>query len=121
MRSTTAVGIDRSREAGPDATTLLNFRRLLERDGLTKRIIETIKAHLVEKGLTVREATIVDFTLITAPPSTKNREKARAPQVQQTKERDQYYFGMKAYIGVDANCGLMHLLATTAANTGELT
>ena len=67
------VGIDLSRESAPDATTLLKFRRLLETHGLTQRIFETINAHLAERGLLLRQGTIVDATLIAAPPSTKNR------------------------------------------------
>lgn len=115
------VGIDLSRESAPDATTLLKFRRLLERHGLTKRIFETINAHLADRGLMMREGTIVDATLIAAPPSTKNREKARDPEMHQTKKGNQYYFGMKAHIGTDAHSGIVHSLVTTAANVADVT
>ena len=84
------VGIDLAREAAPDATTLLKFRRLLETHGLTGRIFEAIKTHLADKGLMMREGTIVDATLIAAPPSTKNRTKARDPEMHQTKKGKQW-------------------------------
>jgi IS5 family transposase len=114
------VGIDLSREDAPDATTLLKFRRLLECHGLTRRIFETINAHLAEQGLMLREGTIVDATLIAAAPSTKNRAKARDPQMHQTKKGKQWYFGMKAHIGADAHTGLVHSLKGTAANAADV-
>lgn len=117
----TFVGIDLSREAAPDATTLLTFRRLLEKHELTRRIFEAIKAHLAEKGLLMREGTIVDATLIAASPSTKNKAKARDPEMHQTRKGNQWYFGMKAHIGVDAASGLVHTLVGTAANVGDVT
>lgn len=115
------VGIDLSREAAPDATTLLKFRRLLERHGLTRTLFETINAHLAEQGLLLREGTIVDATLIAAPPSTKNRDKARDPEMHQTKKGNQWYFGMKAHVGVDAHSGLAHTMVGTAANVADVT
>lgn len=96
------VGIDLSREAAPDATTVLNFRHLLERHQLTEAIFNTINGHLAEKGLFLREGTIVDATLIAAPPSTKNEDGQRDPEMHQTKKGNQWHFGMKAHIGVDA-------------------
>ena len=81
------VGIDLSRESAPDATTLLKFRRLLETHGLTQRIFEAINAHLAERGLLLRQGTIVDATLIAAAPSTKNRQKARDPQMHHRPKR----------------------------------
>jgi len=114
------VGIDLAREAAPDATTLLKFRRLLETHGLTLKIFEVIKAHLAEKGLMMREGTIVDATLIAAPPSTKNRTKARDPEMHQAKKGNQWYFGMKAHIGVDAESGLVHTVAGTAAHVSDV-
>ena len=115
------VGIDLSRESAPDATTLLKFRRLLETHGLTQRIFETINAHLAERGLLLRQGTIVDATLIAAPPSTKNRQKRRDPEMHQTKKGNQWYFGMKAHIGADAHSGLVHTVVATAANVGDVT
>ena len=115
------VGIDLAREPGPDATTLLKFRRLLEPHGLTKRIFETINGHLAQKGLMMREGTIVDATIIAAPPSTKNRDKARDPAMHQAKKGNAWHFGMKAHIGVDLESGLVHTLVGTAANVSDVT
>lgn len=115
------VGIDLGRESAPDATTLLKFRRLLETHELTRKIFEVINGQLAEKGLLMREGTIVDATLIAAPPSTKNRDKARDPDMHQTKKGNQWYFGMKAHIGVDADSGLVHTVLATAANVADVT
>lgn len=115
------VGIDLSREPAPDATTLLKFRRLLEKQGLTRRIFEAINAHLAAKGLLLREGTIVDATIIAAPPSVKNRDKARDPEMHQVKKGNQWHFGMKAHIGVDAASGLVHTVVGTAANVADVT
>ena len=115
------VGIDLSRESAPDATTLLKFRRLLETHHLTESIFNGINAHLSQKGLLLREGTIVDATLIAAPPSTKNREGKRDPEMHQTKKGQQWYFGMKAHIGVDAYSGLVHTVVGTAANVSDVT
>jgi IS5 family transposase len=114
------VGIDLVGEAAPDATTLLKFRRLLEAHELTRKVFEVIKAHLAEKGLMMREGTLVDATLIAAPPSTKNRAKARDPDMHQTKKGNQWHFGMKAHIGVDAESGLVHSVVGTAANESDV-
>jgi len=109
------VGIDLNREAAPDATTLLKFRHLLEAHQLTESIFNAINAHLAEKGLFLREGTIVDATLIAAPPSTKNKEGKRDAEMHQSKKGNQWYFGMKAHIGVDAQSGLVHTLDVTQA------
>ena len=114
------VGIDLSREDAPDATTLLKFRRLLEAHELTRKIFETINAHLAEKGLMMREGTIVDATLIAAPPSTKNDAKGRDPEIHQTKKGKNWHFGMKAHIGVDAKSGLVHTVIGTPANVSDV-
>ena len=115
------VGIDLSRESAPDATTLLKFRRLLETHQLTESIFNAINAHLAKKGLLLREGTIVDATLIAAPPSTKNREGKRDEEMHQAKKGQQWYFGMKAHIGVDAQSGLVHTVIGTAANVSDVT
>lgn len=115
------VGIDLSREAAPDATTLLKFRHLLEAHQLTESIFNAINAHLAEKGLFLREGTIVDATLIAAPPSTKNKEGKRDAEMHQSKKGNQWHFGMKAHIGVDAQSGLVHTLVGTAANVHDVT
>jgi IS5 family transposase len=115
------VGIDLACESAPDATTLLKFRRLLEEHGLTRTLFETINAHLADKGLMMREGTIVDASIIAAPPSTKNRANARDPQMHQTRKGKQWYFGMKAHIGTDAESGLVHTVVGTAANVADVT
>ena len=114
------MGIDLSRESAPDATTLLHFRRLLEEHELTRAIFEAIKGHLADQGLLLREGTIVDATIIAAPPSTKNRAKARDPEMHQTKKGNEWHFGMKAHIGVDAVSGLVHTVVGTAANVSDI-
>ena len=115
------VGIDLSREAAPDATTLLKFRRLLETHQLTECIFNAINKHLAEQGLLLREGTVVDATIISAPSSTKNQSGQRDPEMHQTRKGKQWYFGMKAHIGVDAASGLTHSLVTTAANVNDVT
>ena len=115
------IGIDLNREAAPDATTLLRFRRLLETHGLTQSIFTAINTHLAQKGLLLREGTVVDATIIAAPSSTKNRGRQRAPEMHQTKKGKQWYFGMKAHIGVDADSGLTHTVVTTAAHVSDVT
>lgn len=115
------VGIDLAREAAPDATTLLKFRRLLEEKGLTDSIFNAINAHLAEKGLFLRQGTVVDATIIAAPPSTKNRSGERDPEMHQAKKGNQWHFGMKAHIGVDAESGLVHTVIGTAANVNDVT
>lgn len=115
------VGIDLSRESVPDATTLLKFRRLLQDNDLTRALFDEINAHLAEQGLLMRAGTIVDATIIAAPSSTKNAEKARDPEMHQTKKGNQWHFGMKAHIGVDAESGLVHTVIGTAANVADVT
>ena len=115
------VGVHLSREAVPDATTVLKFRRLLETHQLTRAIFQTINGHLAEQGLMLREGTIVDASIISAPPSTKNKAGERDPEMHQTKKGNQWFFGMKAYIGVDADSGLVHTLIGTAANVADVT
>jgi transposase, IS5 family len=115
------VGIDLAIESVPDATTLLRFRHLLEKHALTQRIFEEINAHLAEKGLFMREGTIIDATIVAAAPSTKNKAKQRDPEMKQTKKGNQWYFGMKAHIGVDAVTGLTHSVAATSANVADVT
>jgi len=114
------VGIDLAREQVPDATTLLKFRRLLEQHELTKAIFEEVNVLLAERGLLMREGTLVDATIIAAPSSTKNKEKQRDPEMHQTKKGDQWYFGMKAHIGADAESGLVHSVHVTSANQSDI-
>ncbi|MCG3171195.1 MAG: IS5 family transposase ISBmu2 [Pseudomonadales bacterium] len=115
------VGVDLAAESAPDATTLLKFRRLLETHGLTQRLFDTINAGLESAGCLLRKGTIVDATLIAAAPSTKNRAKARDPEMHQSKKGQQWYFGLKAHIGVDAASGLVHTVVATAGNVADVT
>ena len=115
------IGIDLAIESVPDATTLLRFRHLLEKHALTQRIFEEINASLAEQGLFMREGTIVDATIVAAAPSTKNQARQRDPEMKQTKKGNQWYFGMKAHIGVDAVTGLTHSVAATSANVADVT
>lgn len=113
------VGIDLGREAVPDETTVCKFRHLLEQHELGKRIFEQVGAHLQRRGFTLSRGTIVDATIISAPSSTKNEDKARDPEMHQTKKGNQWYFGMKAHIGVDAKRTLIHRVVATAANVHD--
>ena len=115
------VGIDLGHESAPDATTLLKFRHMLEAKDLTRQIFDTINVHLAEKGLMMREETIVDATLIAAPPSTKNKDGKFDPEMHQSKKGNDWHFGMKAHIGVDATSGLVHTVIGTAGNVSDLT
>jgi len=109
--------LELGRDAIPDETTILNFRHLLERHDLTKAIFEGVAEHLAAKGELLRGGTIVDATLIAASPSTKNNEQKRDPEMSSSKKGNQWYFGMKAHIGVDAESGLVH---TAGVTTGKV-
>ena len=102
-------------------TTILNFRRLLEKHELAAGILAVINGYLGDRGLSLRQGTIVDATLINAPSSTKNKDGKRDPEMHQTKKGNQYYFGMKAHIGVDDESGLVHSVVGTAANVADVT
>jgi transposase, IS5 family len=111
------VGLELGRDAIPDETTILNFRHLLERHDLTKAMFEGVAEHLAAKGELLRGGTIVDATLIAASPSTKNEAQKRDPEMSSSKKGNQWYFGMKAHIGVDAKSGLVH---TAGVTTGKV-
>jgi transposase, IS5 family len=111
------AGLELGRDAIPDETTILNFRHLLERHDLTKAIFEGVAEHLAAKGELLRGGTIVDATLIAASPSTKNEAQKRDPEMSSSKKGNQWYFGMKAHIGVDAKSGLVH---TAGVTTGKV-
>ena len=113
--------IDLSAEGVPDATTLLKFRRLLETHDLCKGLFTAINADLTARGLLLRAGTLVDATLIAAPPSTKNQARQRDPEMHQTKKGNQWYFGMKAHIGADRDSKLVHTVVVTAANVADIT
>ena len=114
------LGIDLGRETVPDATTLLKFRHLLEEHGLTAAIFNEINAHLGEKGMLLREGTMVDATIIEVPSSTKNKDKARDPQMHQTKKGNAWHFGMKAHIGADVESGPVHSVHATLVNQSDV-
>ena len=114
------AGIELGREPVPDATTVLQFRHWLERHDLTRALFEEVGMTLEERGLLMRQGTIVDATIIAAPASTKNKTKARDPEMHQTKKGNQWHFGMKAHIGVDVASGVVHTLTGTAANEADI-
>jgi IS5 family transposase len=114
------AGIDLNHDPVPDATTLLKFRHWLERHDLTRALFDDIAAMLEERGLLMRQGTIVDATIIAAPSSTKNKSKSRDPEMHQTKKGNQWHFGMKAHIGVDVASGVVHTLTGTAANQADI-
>ncbi len=113
------AGIDLGEEPAPDETTILKFRHLLEAHNLGEKLFQLIGEYLEENGLKVSRGTIVDATIISAPSSTKNREKKRDPEMHSTKKGNQWYFGMKAHIGVDSQTKLIHSVAATAANVHD--
>jgi IS5 family transposase len=113
------AGIDLGREPVPDETTVCRFRHLLEEHDLGSRIFEEVHRHLEARGLKVATGTIVDATIINAPSSTKNADKARDPDMHQTKKGNQWYFGMKAHIGVDRRTKIIHAVVATAANVAD--
>lgn len=110
-----------SSERLPDRVSILRFRHLLEKHGLAEQIFATVNSILQAQGLMLREGTAVDATLISAPSSTQNRTGTRDSEMRQTKKGQQYYFGMKAHIGVDADSGLVHTVVGTAANVHDVT
>jgi transposase, IS5 family len=113
------AGIDLGREPVPDETTVCKFRHLLEEHGLGGQMLETVNLHLQSKGVRITTGTIVDATIIHAPSSTKNREQKRDPEMHQTKKGKQWYFGMKAHVGVDSKTKLIHSVVATAANVAD--
>jgi IS5 family transposase len=105
----------------PDETTILRFRHLLEKHQLAPQVLATINSGLAQQGLMLRTGTVVDATIIAAPSSTKNKDGERDPEMHQTKKGNQWHFGMKAHIGVDADSGLVHSVIGTAANVNDVT
>jgi IS5 family transposase len=116
MRSFAGLKLDRL----PDETTILNFRHFLEQHGLGKALFKEVNKHLEKNGLMLREGSIVDATIISAPSSTKNNSGQRDPEMHQTKKGNQWHFGMKMHIGVDDTLGLIHSIDTTAANVHDI-
>lgn len=115
------AGLGNWNEPVPDETTILRFRRVLEKHKLAPKILETINDLLRNKGLMLRAGTVVDATLIAAPSSTKNAQGERDPEMKQSKKGGQWYFGMKAHIGVDVDSGLVHTVRGTAGSVHDVT
>ena len=113
------VGIDLGREPAPDETTVCKFRHLLERHDLGQRIFAQVNGYLEQHGLKIGTGTIVDATILHAPSSTKNKTGERDPEMHQVRKGQQWYFGMKAHVGVDAQTKLIHSVAATAANVAD--
>ena len=113
------AGIDIATDVVTDETTILHFRHLLERHELTKKIFEKTQRYLTERGLLLREGTIVDATIINAPSSTKNRDNTIDKEMKQTKKGNQWYFGMKAHVGTDSKTGLAHSIVVTDAGVHD--
>ena len=114
------VGLDGAARM-PDETTILRFRHLLEKHDLAPQVLGIINAGLAQHGLMMKTGTVVDATIIAAPSSTKNKTGERDPEMHQTKKGNQWHFGMKAHIGVDADSGLVHTVIGTAANVNDVT
>lgn len=104
----------------PDESTILNFRHLLERHGLTSELLKTMNLHLEERGIQVSKGSMVDATIIHAPSSTKNSSGKRDPEMHQTKKGNQWYFGMKVHVGADVNSGAVHSVTVTPANRADI-
>jgi IS5 family transposase len=114
------AGVSTDADVIPDETSILNFRRLLEKHKLTERLLTEINTHLCERGLVVGKGTIVDASIINAPSSTKNKKNKRDPQMHQTKKGKQWYFGMKVHIGADTDSGVVHTVQGTPANVADV-
>ena len=113
------AGIDLGVESVPDETTVCKFRHLLERNKLGKTLLTAVNDHLHRSGIKIANGTIVDATIINAPSSTKNKDGKRDPQMHQTAKGRQWYFGMKAHLGVDSKTKLIHTVLASAANVGD--
>lgn len=115
------AGLDAGSDLIPDESSILRFRHRLNQHGLADQLLAEVNALLSEQGLLLRQGTIVDATLINAPSSTKNQDRARDPEMHSAKKGNQWYFGMKAHIGVDAESGLTHTVVTTSAHVNDVT
>ncbi|GHX28364.1 IS5/IS1182 family transposase [Vibrio cholerae] len=117
MRPFAQLSLDK---AIPDRTTMMNFRHLLEKHIVTHKLFQTVNQWLSDCGVMMTQGTLVDATIIQAPSATKNKKNERDPDMHQTKKGNEWHFGMKAHIGVDAKSGLTHTLVTTAVNEHDL-
>jgi transposase, IS5 family len=114
------AGIDLGAEAAPDETTVCKFRHLLERNKLGKTLLKAVNQYLRENGIKIANGTIVDATIIGAPSSTKNKDGKRDPEMHQARKGQQWYFGMKAHVGVDSKSKLIHTILVSAANVSDV-
>lgn len=114
------VHLDLTSDTIPDESSILNFRRLIERHNLSLAIFEDINAYLVDKGIRISQGSMIDATIITAPSSTQNQKKQRDPEMHSTRKNNQYYFGMKVHIGTDINSNAIHSVTVTAANVADI-
>lgn len=113
------AGVDLGRAAAPDETTICKFRHLLEEHDLGGAMLDAVNLHLQARGIRITTGTIVDATIVHAPSSTKNQKQERDPEMHQTRKGKQWYFGLKAHIGVDSKEGIVHSVCTTAANVAD--
>ncbi|MCG3202238.1 MAG: IS5 family transposase [Gammaproteobacteria bacterium] len=113
------AGVDLADAPAPDESTVLRFRHLLEEHNLGVKLFQQVHRHLEAQGVKIGTGTIVDATIIAAPPSTKNKEKKRDPDMHQTRKGNPWYFGMKAHIGVDSKTKVIHAVAATPANVHD--
>jgi IS5 family transposase len=113
------VGVDLGRAAAPDETTICRFRHLLEKHELGGAMLDQVNEHLATKGIKIATSTIVDATIIHAPSSTKNRAGERDPAMRQTRKGQQWYFGLKAHIGIDSKTNVVHSVCTSAASVSD--
>ena len=114
------VGVDLGMAPAPDETTVLRFRHLLEKHSLGGQMLDTVNEHLESNGIKIQTGTIVDASILHAPSSTKNEKKQRDPAMHQTRKGNQWFFGLKAHIGVDAKQGHVHSVATSSANVSDV-
>jgi len=113
------VGVDLGMAPAPDETTILRFRHLLEKHDLGGLMLEAVNVHLEARGIKIATGTIVDATIIHAPSSTKNEKKERDPEMHQIRKGNQWYFGLKAHVGVESKEGHVHSVATSAASVAD--
>ena len=113
------AGIDLGSEAAPDETTICKFRHLLEKHRLGKKLLAAVNEYLRLHGIKIANGTIVDATIINAPSSTKNQSGKRDPEMHQVAKGNQWYFGMKAHLGVDSKHKLIHTILASAANVAD--
>jgi IS5 family transposase len=113
------AGLDLGEQPAPDETTICRFRHLLEQNNLGEALFQYVLEYLERQGIKIGKGTIVDATIISAPPSTKNKDRTRDPDMHQTKKGNQWFFGMKAHIGVDSRTKVIHAVAATAANVHD--